>query len=110
VGHPVEPLADVRSADARSAQIGSCPLIGHSFQVSEYSGEPIPASLARNLLAKHDWRLAGSDEFGKDGPQVPFIFSPSAFPRNAEWLAWQACTPDWSVFRPSGKCEGKGPS
>jgi hypothetical protein len=87
VGHPVEPLPDVRSADARSAQIGSCPVIGHSFQVSEYSGEPIPASLACNLLAKHDWRLAGSDEFCKHGPEVSFVLDSFAFSGDGKRLA-----------------------
>jgi len=56
VGHadPVEPLPDVRRADARCAQIGSRPGIAHSFQVSEHSGEPFTPSAARNLFAKDD--------------------------------------------------------
>jgi hypothetical protein len=52
VGHPPQPLSDVRRADARSAQIGSRCGISHAFQVSEYSGEPVASSLACNLLAK----------------------------------------------------------
>jgi hypothetical protein len=39
-GHPEEPLADVRRADARSAQIGGPDGIAQAFQVSAYSGEP----------------------------------------------------------------------
>ena len=43
VGHPVEPLPDVRRPDARSAQIGGPDDIAQCFQVSAYSGEPAPA-------------------------------------------------------------------
>jgi hypothetical protein len=51
---PVKPLADVRCADARSAQIGDDDGIAQCFQVSSYSGEPRPSSLARNLLSNDD--------------------------------------------------------
>ena len=56
VGHAdeVEALSDVRGADARSAQIRSPDGVARSFQVSAYSGEPVEASSARNLLAKKD--------------------------------------------------------
>lgn len=54
VGHPPQPLSDVRRADARSAQIGAPDSISQSFQVSTYSGEPRPSSLARNLLSSDD--------------------------------------------------------
>lgn len=40
VGHPEQPLPDVRRADARSAQIGSPDGIAHRFQINSYSGEP----------------------------------------------------------------------
>jgi len=100
----------MRSADARRAQIGACPVIGHSFQVSEYSGEPIPASLACNLLAKHDWRLAVTDEFGKYGPQVPFVICSTALSSNAKGLAWAGSRPDGPIFGPSGNLQGKTPS
>jgi hypothetical protein len=56
VGHPDEPraLSDVRSADARSAQIDRPEGIARCFHVSLYSVEPSKAVLARNLLSKHD--------------------------------------------------------
>lgn len=52
VGHPIEPLSDMRRADARSAQIGGPDFIGHSFQVNAYSGEPFTSIAACNLFAK----------------------------------------------------------
>jgi len=52
VGHPIQPLSDVRRADARSAQIGSRCGISHVFQVSEHSGEPFTSSATCNLFAK----------------------------------------------------------
>ncbi len=110
VGQPVKSLADVRRGDARSAQIGSCPSITHSFQVSEYSGEPLATILACNLLAKHDWRLPGVDEITEDGPEVPFVFFTETFARDAERLTRAASGPDGSVCWPSGKLEGKGPA
>jgi hypothetical protein len=49
VGHPLsdpkKSLADMRSADARSAQIGGPDGISQFFQVSAYTGEPRPSSL-----------------------------------------------------------------
>jgi hypothetical protein len=51
---PPESLADVRGADARSAQICGRDSIAQSFQVIPYSGEPCPSSCARNLLPKDD--------------------------------------------------------
>jgi hypothetical protein len=66
VGQPdrseVEALSDVRRTDARSAQIGGPDRIAQCFQVNAYSVEPRPASLARNLLSKDDWREALADE------------------------------------------------
>jgi hypothetical protein len=61
-------LPDVRRPDARSAQIGGPDGIAQSFQVSAYSGEPVSASRARNLLANDDWRPALGDEPMKSGP------------------------------------------
>jgi len=45
VAHPVKPLPDVGRADARSWQIGSRDDIATSFQVSEYSIEPLQSKL-----------------------------------------------------------------
>jgi hypothetical protein len=40
VGHPEQPLADVRRADARSRKISSPDGVALRLQVSVYSGEP----------------------------------------------------------------------
>jgi hypothetical protein len=66
-------LPDVRSAEARSAQIGGPDCIPHSFQVRANICEPFTASRARNLLAKRDCRFSEGDEITEDWPQVPFI-------------------------------------
>lgn len=49
VGHPVQPLSDVRRADARSAQISRPEGVCLCFQVSVNKVEPSEAVLARNL-------------------------------------------------------------
>jgi hypothetical protein len=66
VGQPlrgeIESLPDVRSTDARSAQIQRPDGVSLAFQVSVYKVEPSEAVLARNLLAKDDARSALADE------------------------------------------------
>jgi hypothetical protein len=57
VGHPVEPLADMRSAEARSAGIDRPEGVARRFQVSLYKVEPSKAVFRCNLLAKNDWRI-----------------------------------------------------
>jgi hypothetical protein len=56
VGQPDEPeaLSDVRSADARSANIFCREGVSRCFQVSRYKIEPAEAVFACNLLAKYD--------------------------------------------------------
>lgn len=88
VGHPVQPLSDVRRTDARSAQIGGPDGISHCLQVSAYSGEPFSASSARNLLSKHDWRAALADEPEELRPQVPFVGFSAPLARDGEGLTW----------------------
>jgi hypothetical protein len=88
VGHEVDPLSDVRRADARSAQIGGPNGISQRFQVSTNSGEPRPAVSARNLLSKEDCRAALLDETAEDGPEVALVGCPSSTAGAAEWLTW----------------------
>jgi hypothetical protein len=90
---PVEPLADVRRADARSAQIGGPDGISQCFQVSAYSGEPSPSSLARNLLSNNDWREALGDKVVEEWPEVARVCDAELFAGGAEGLAGKACRP-----------------
>lgn len=53
-GAEVKSLADVRRADARSAQICNPDGVTRVFQVSAYKVEPRESVLTRNLLAKND--------------------------------------------------------
>jgi hypothetical protein len=87
VGHPEQPLPDVRRPDARSAQIGGPDGISQCFQVSTYNGEPFPSSLARNLLSKDRCRLALSDKSQELGPEVPVVVEAFAFACCRERLA-----------------------
>jgi hypothetical protein len=80
-------LANVRRADARSAQIGGPDSIGHCFQVSSNSMEPFTSSLACNLLSKDNWRAALTDELGEDGPEMALVGGSESFACDAEGLA-----------------------
>jgi hypothetical protein len=73
VGHPEEPLTDMRRADARSRQIGTPAGISKSFQIMANSGEPFAAILAANLFAKDRCRTALGDEAVKSGPEVSSV-------------------------------------
>jgi hypothetical protein len=68
VGHPIEPLPDVRCADARSAQIRRRSGVACAFQVSANMIEPRESSSSGNLLAKHACRAALSDEVEERRP------------------------------------------
>jgi hypothetical protein len=113
VGHPdgtkVDPLSDVRSPDARSAQICSPDGVARSFQVSANNVEPRKASPTRNLLSKDDWRAALADELEPDGPEVPLVGGASTLPGDGEGLAWTAPGPDGAVIGPPGETKGIGP-
>jgi len=103
-------LPDVRCADARRAQIGGSDAIAHSFQVSAYSGEPIPSSLARNLLAKDRCRATLRDEAGELGPEMSSVVCSTALSGDGERLAGATAGPDRLVVGPSGESEGEGPA
>jgi hypothetical protein len=105
----VDPSRHFR-ARARSAQIGGPDCIAHSFQVSSYSSEPTTPSLARNLLAKYDWRAALADEAGKLGPEVTGVGGAKSFAGDAERLAWARPGPDRAILRPLCDTQSAGPS
>jgi hypothetical protein len=103
-------LSDVRSTDARSAQIRRPDGVARCFQVSLYNVEPHECSWARNLLSKYDWRSALADEVVERWPQVPLVSKPSAFACRAERLAWAGAGPHRAVSWPTGKVECVSPT
>jgi hypothetical protein len=107
VGQPVEPVSDVRSADARSRKIARPDGITQGFQVSENKIDP--GSVARNLLSKERCRAALVDEPVEGGPEVPLVSTPSASACRAERLARTASGPDGGVVRHTGEAQGEAP-
>jgi hypothetical protein len=109
VGHPVEALSDVRSADARRAQISRCAGVARSFQVSLYKVEPLEAIFACNLLAKDDWRPALADESKELGPEMSLVGKSGAFTGGAKRLTGARAGPDGTIVGPSCKTQGVAP-
>ena len=87
VGHPVQALPDVRSADARSAQIRRPDGVPLVFQVSRYSVEPSEGIAACNLFTKYDWRSALRDELEESRLEVAGVFCSFARAGETERLA-----------------------
>ena len=106
----MQPLSDVRSADARSAQIRSPAGVTRPLQVSAYKVEPPESILARNLLSKDDWRLALGDEVVEGGPKVPLVSKPRSLACRGERLARAGSGPDGATLWPSGELEREAPS
>jgi hypothetical protein len=68
VGHPKQSLSDMRSAEARSAQIDRPAGVARCFQVSLYKVDPSKSVFTRNLLTKDDTRSTLADEVEKRWP------------------------------------------
>ncbi len=81
VGHPVQPLPDVRRADAVCAQYDRPAGVAFSLQVCEYSIEPTVPNRTRNLLAKDDARAALADEPEHVGPEMTLVAGAFPLPR-----------------------------
>jgi hypothetical protein len=109
VGHPVEPLSNVRGADARSADIDRCAGVIRSFQVSLYKVEPLKAVAACNLLTKDDWRAALRDETEQVRPEVALVTETVSLACGAERLTGARARPDRPVVGPSGAAQGEAP-
>jgi len=109
VGQPEQSLSDVRSADARSAQICRPNGVTRTFQVSRYKIPPAKGSLARNLLAKDDCRAALLDEVEPRRPKVPLVSKSRSAACLAERLARARSRPGRTI-PPAGEIEGKGPA
>ena len=103
------PLPDVRSTDARSAQICRPDGVTHSLQVMRNSVEPQSAISTRNLLSKHDCRAALADEPEPLGPEVARIVCARSLARTAEWLARTTPGPNFSIVWPASEAESVGP-
>jgi len=109
VGHPVEPVTDVRSTDARSRE-RRCPEgVTHGFQVSLYKVDPRVSVLACNLLSKDDWRAALLDEPMEVWPEVPLVIKPSSRACLGERLARTGTGPNRSIIWPAGAAKSVGP-
>jgi hypothetical protein len=100
-----EALADVRGADARSAQICRPKGVARCFHVRLYSVEPAEAVLARNLLSKDNWRAALCDEAIELGPEVTLVGKSCSLSSGAEGLTGAGAGPDGTVVGPSCKAE-----
>jgi len=110
VGHEVEALADVRSADPRSAEIDSRDGVTLAFQVRVNKVEPRKSVFARNLFTKDVLRLALRDEMVPGRPKMPLIIKPIAFACRAERLARTTSGPDGLVVGPSSTTERQRPN
>jgi hypothetical protein len=86
-GHPVQSLADMRGADARSAQIRRPDGVTLTFQVIVYKVKPGKGKRARNLFASNRCRSALADEAEELGPEVALVVESFAGAGNAEALA-----------------------
>nr|CUV57405.1 protein of unknown function [Ralstonia solanacearum] len=62
VGHPIEPVTDVRGTDARSRKRDRPDGVVHGFHVILYKVDPSVCALARNLLSKNNCRPALADK------------------------------------------------
>jgi hypothetical protein len=107
--NPPEALADVRRADARSAEIDRPAGVTRCFQVSAYKVEPAEAVFACNLLTKHDVRSALADEVVESWPEMPLVIKPSAFACRAERLAGAGSCPDGAIICPACAAQGVRP-
>lgn len=105
VGHPISPLSDVRSTDARCRKRHKPEGVSHSFQVSLYKVEPCVCVTACNLFAKDMLRSALADEVEEVRPKVPLVSKPITFACRAERLARAGTGPDWFIVRPSGEAQ-----
>jgi len=79
VGQPVQSLADVVRADARSAGIKRPEGVVRSLQVILNKIEPSESVFARHLFANDCPRVERADEVVGRGPQVPLIVKPISF-------------------------------
>ena len=73
VGHPIQPLPDVRRAETASRGTKRPDGVACIFQVSRHKVEPSKSASARNLLAKDHVRSALADEPVHLRPKVAVV-------------------------------------
>nr|CUV26149.1 protein of unknown function [Ralstonia solanacearum]CUV33780.1 protein of unknown function [Ralstonia solanacearum]CUV41173.1 protein of unknown function [Ralstonia solanacearum]CUV61075.1 protein of unknown function [Ralstonia solanacearum] len=101
VGHPVEPVADVRSTDARSRKRYRPDGVVHGFHVILYKVDPSIRVVARNLLSKNNRRSALADEVVPGWPQVPLVSKRKSFACLGERLTRTGSCPHGAVIGPA---------
>jgi hypothetical protein len=109
VGHPIKPVSDFGSTDARSRERDRPEGVAQFFHVILYKVDPRLAVLARNLLSKERWRLVLADEVMPRWPEVPLVIKPSAFACRAERLARTGTGPNRSIIGPAGETKRVAP-
>jgi hypothetical protein len=107
---PPQPLSDVRSAEARSAQIDRPEGVIRSFQVSRNKVEPLEAVAARNLLSKDRCRAALRDETEELRPEVASVVKAASLAGCREGLAGAGAGPDGLVIGHAGHAEREAPA
>lgn len=110
VGHPVESLADVVSADAVCAQYGRPAGVAFSTQVCRYTIKPPLANRCCNLFPNDMFRAALGDELEESGPEVPLVLVAELLARAGVGLAWAATSPDGFVSGPSCELKSERPA
>ena len=108
-GAEVEPLPDVRGANACRCKIRSPEGVTRSFQLSTYSVEPSECRFARNLLSKDRCRSALFNEPEPVGPEMSFIGYSLSFARDGVRLAWAGARPDLAIVWPACQPERPAP-
>src|SRR6185312_2896721 len=101
VGHPVEPLSDVRSTDAVCTQYAVPQGVAFCFHVCLNKVDPLHSR--RNLFTKDQFRSARSDEVEPARPEMPLVSKPLSFACRAERLARTTAGPDGSIVGPSSQ-------
>lgn len=110
VGHPIQPLSDVRRARAVCAQYRSPDGVTFSLQVCTNSIEPAVANRALNLLAKHALRATLAEVAEPYRPQVALVCGSPALAGAGVGLAGATARPNRSVGGPPGEGEGDLPA
>lgn len=114
VGHPEEPFPLVVGSKEISSQYRRPTGVALGLKVKCGFIPPSPANRACNLLSKDDWRLSLADEVAKRRPKMAAIAlalrAAMSDRSDGIWLTGTASGPDFSIIRPSGHPESKGPS